>query len=173
MPDFYGSVAGADAYHLARGNSAWTGDDAAKQAALVRASAYIDGRYRKRLPSGVWQSLFAGSKTAGRAQTLEWPRTDATDYSGEAIAPDEIPVEVERSTYEAAVRELANPDSLSPDYVASQTIKREKVGPLETEYAITDAFTGAEASRPVISAIDELIAPVLVARYLMPAVCVV
>ncbi|WP_024696153.1 DnaT-like ssDNA-binding protein [Pseudomonas syringae] len=171
MPEFYGTVADADAYHAARANTAWTGDDMAKQAALIRASAYIDGRYRKQLPSGVWVSLFPGYKTDGRAQSLEWPRTDAFDYEGHSLPADEIPSEVERSTYEAALRELVTPGSLSPDYIASQTIKREKVGPLETEYAVgTDA---AGSVRPVISIIDEMIAPVLVARYTLPAVFVV
>lgn len=42
MPDFYGSVADADSYHQTRGNTGWTGEDAAKQAALIRASAYIE-----------------------------------------------------------------------------------------------------------------------------------
>ncbi|MGV6394516.1 DnaT-like ssDNA-binding protein [Pseudomonas caspiana] len=170
MPDFYGSVADADAYHLARANAAWVGDETAKQAALIRASAYIDGRYRKQLPSGVWVSLFPGTKTAGRSQSLEWPRTDAADYEDHPLAADEVPVEVERAAYEAAIRELASPGSLSPDYVASQTVKREKVGPIETEFATTAAFAGADAVRPVIRIIDEIIAPVLVARYMLPAV---
>lgn len=173
MTEFYGSVAAADAYHLARANAAWVGDEAAKQAALIRASAYIDGRYRKLLTSGVWVSLFPGYKTEGRAQSLEWPRTDAADYEGHPLASDEAPVEVERATYEAALRELVAPGSLSPDYIASQTIKREKVGPLETEFAVGNGADAAGSVRPVISTIDEMIAPVLVARHALPAVFVV
>lgn len=173
MPDFYGTVAGADAYNAARANAAWTGDDMAKQAALLRASVYIDGRYRKLLSSGVWVSLFPGTKTAGRAQSREWPRTGAQDYEGTPLPSDQVPIEIEYATYEAAWRELSSPGSLSPDFVASQTIKREKVGPLETEFATGTIADGASSVRPVITIIDEIIAPVLVARYTLPAVYVV
>ncbi|MED7670195.1 hypothetical protein GXB78_23605 [Pseudomonas moraviensis subsp. stanleyae] len=173
MPDFYGTVAAADAYHAARANAAWTGDDVAKQAALLRASVYIDGRYRKLLASGVWQSLFPGVKTEGRGQAREWPRTGAEDYEGHAIPSDQVPVEVEQATYEAALRELVEPGSLSPDFVAASTVKRQKVGPIEEEFSVAAGADGAASVRPVISIIDEMIAPVLVARYTLPAVFVV
>jgi len=173
MPDFYGNVAAADAYHAARANAAWTGDDVAKQAALLRASVYIDGRYRKLLASGVWQSLFPGVKTEGRGQAREWPRTGAEDYEGHAIPSDQVPVEVEQATYEAALRELVEPGSLSPDFVAASTVKRQKVGPIEEEFSVAAGADGAASVRPVISIIDEMIAPVLVARYTLPAVFVV
>ncbi|MGA5718118.1 DnaT-like ssDNA-binding protein [Pseudomonas atacamensis] len=173
MPDFYGTVAAADAYHAARANAAWTGDDLAKQAALIRASVYIDGRYRKLLASGVWQSLFPGVKTEGRGQAREWPRTGAEDYEGHAIPSDQVPVEVEQATYEAALRELVEPGSLSPDFVAASTVKRQKVGPIEEEFSVAAGADGAASVRPVIIIIDEMIAPVLVARYTLPAVFVV
>lgn len=173
MPDFYGTVAEADAYHAARANAAWAGDDVVKQAALIRASVYIDGRYRKLLASGVWQSLFPGVKTEGRGQAREWPRTGAEDYEGHAIPSDQVPVEVEQAAYEAALRELAEPGSLSPDFVAASTVKRQKVGPIEEEFSVGAGADGAASVRPVISIIDEMIAPVLVARYTLPAVFVV
>jgi SLT domain-containing protein len=161
MPDFYGSVSAADAYHEARANSAWAGDNAAKQAALIRASAYIDGKYQAQNSCGRWESLFSGAKTGGRAQSLQWPRTGATDNEGHAIPADEVPIEIEQATYQAALREIVLPGSLSPDYVASQTIKREKVGPLETEFAVSDSASGAGSVRPVITVVDELLAPLL------------
>lgn len=170
MPDFYGTVAAADAYHAARANTAWAGDEVAKQAALLRASVYIDGRYRKLLASGVWQSLFPGVKTEGRGQAREWPRTGAYDYEGNPIPADQVPVEVEQATYEAALREIVEPGSLSPDFVSASLVKREKVGPLETEFAVSVGADAAGSVRPVISIIDEMIAPVLVARYTLPAV---
>jgi len=173
MPDFYGTVAAADAYHEARANTAWAGDESAKQAALIRASVYIDGRYRKQLASGRWESMFPGSKTAARGQEREWPRTGATDYDGNPIPGEEVPVEVEYATYEAAIRELLSPGSLSPDFVAAAAIKREKVGPIDTEYAVSADGGTSESVRPVISVIDEIIAPVLVARYELPGVMVV
>ncbi|MEE4332303.1 DnaT-like ssDNA-binding protein [Pseudomonas alliivorans] len=160
MPDFYGNVADADAYHAARANAAWTGDDMAKQAALIRASAYIDGKFQTQNSCGRWESLFSGIKTGGRAQALQWPRTGATDTEGNEIPTTEIPVEVEQATYEAALREIALPGSLSPDYVASTAIKRQKVDVLEIEYQTASTGTGVP-TRPVITVVDELIAPLL------------
>ncbi|MEE5068644.1 DnaT-like ssDNA-binding protein [Pseudomonas alliivorans] len=160
MPDFYGNVADADAYHAARANAAWTGEDMAKQAALIRASAYIDGKFQTQNSCGRWESLFSGIKTGGRAQALQWPRTGATDTEGNEIPTTEIPVEVEQATYEAALREIALPGSLSPDYVASTAIKRQKVDVLEIEYQTASTGTGVP-TRPVITVVDELIAPLL------------
>ncbi|OSN39557.1 DnaT-like ssDNA-binding protein [Pseudomonas syringae] len=160
MPDFYGTVADADAYHAARANTAWTGGDMAKQAALIRASAYIDGKFQAQNSCGRWESLFSGVKTGGRAQALQWPRTGATDTEGHAIPADETPIEVVQATYEAALREIALPGSLSPDYVASTAIKRQKVDVLEIEYQAPSTVAGVP-TRPVITIVDELIAPLL------------
>ena len=109
-------------------------------------------------------------KTEGRGQAREWPRTGAYDYEGNPIPTDQVPVEVEQATYEAALRELVEPGSLSPDFVSASMVKREKVGPLETEFAVSVGADAAGSVRPVISIIDEMIAPVLVARYTLPAV---
>ena len=161
MPDFYGTVAAADAYHAARANAAWTGEEPAKQAALLRASAYIDGKYQFQNARGRWESLFSGIKTGGRAQALQWPRTGAADNEGSAIPADEIPTEIEQATYEAALREIAAPGSLSPDYVATNAIKRQKVDVLEIEYQSAAPGAGGVPTRPVITVVDELVAPLL------------
>ncbi|SDT52679.1 DnaT-like ssDNA-binding protein [Pseudomonas prosekii] len=160
MPEFYGTVAEADAYHQARANVGWTGDDVAKQAALIRASVYIDGKYQAQSTCGRWESLFSGTKTGGRAQPLQWPRTGATDNEGHAIPPNEVPIEIEQATYESALREIAVPGSLSPDYVASGAIKRQKVDVLEIEYQTASTGSGVP-TRPVITVVDELVAPLL------------
>jgi len=154
MADYYGSVANADQYHSARGNTAWTGSDPDKLAALFRASQYIDG-----MGQCDGMSLFPGVKTGGRTQVLAWPRAGAVDWSGAAILADEVRIEVQYATYEAALRELATPGSLSPDYVPATQVKREKVDVLETEY-----FTPAEGVnpvRPVVSIVMDMLAPVM------------
>jgi hypothetical protein len=160
---FYGTVAGADAYHTARGNTAWTGSNALKEAALTRASQYVDGRSRRRFPSGRWMSLFVGTKAGERAQELEWPRTGAVDYNGHAVDPLVVPLEVQHATYEAALRELVAPGSLTPDYVASAHTIREKVGPVEVAYASPSdsSYNGLPPNQPVITAVDTLLAPLL------------
>ncbi len=162
MPDFYGTVAAADVYHRQRGGVNWEGQTAEdKEAALIRASVYVDALGRQRLESGAFITLFPGRKTGGRAQTLEWPRTGAVDYSGDAIDPAIVPIEVERATYEAAIREVLAPGGLRPDYVPGKTVKSEKVGVsgIETEFAITAGEVNLSA--PVVSLILDILAPVL------------
>lgn len=169
----YGTLESANSYHQARGNAAWAaGPDQGRTGALVRATDYIDGRYRVLLASGRWASMFPGLRTEGRGQPNEWPRTGAMDYDGNAIQGDVVPDEVLRATYEAALRELANPGSLSPDFVASEAVTKEKVGPIEVAYA-DGAATGQVPNRPVIPAIDEILAPLLRTPALLPAVRVV
>ncbi|WP_420465611.1 DnaT-like ssDNA-binding protein [Panacagrimonas sp.] len=171
---YYGNLTDAAAYHVDRGNAAWDAlTSTAQEAALVRASQYIDGRYRWRLMSGRWQSMFRGTKTGGRAQILEWPRTGATDYEGNEIGSTEVPTEVEYATYEAALREAADPGSLSPDYTASAQAIREKVGPVEVQYGEMKATDNTTPNRPVIPLIDEIIAPLVFRPYELPAVSVV
>jgi len=153
-------------------NSGWSGSNEDKEAALIRGSQYIDSKYRKKFTSGRWMSLFPGTKTGGRGQALEWPRTGATDYDGNPIPDDEVPVEVEYATYEAAIRELSSPGSLSPDYVPSKLVKRQKVDVIEREF-FEPGELGSAPSTPVVSVIDNLIAPVLIARYELPGVMVV
>lgn len=147
MPEFYGSVALADAYHEARLNTAWTGVASspadAKEAALLRASVWLDGTYGAK---------FTGIRTDGRDQSREWPRTNATDAAGNAIDTDEVPVEVLNATYEAAMRELTTPGSLSPDYTPSQGVKSETVGPISVTYR---DGTGSQA-QPVVTVIDDI-----------------
>lgn len=146
----YGTAAGYKAWADARGTSyaGYTDDEIAQ--ALVRATSYIDGAYR---------ASFPGYKTERRGQALEWPRTGATDAVGEALATDEVPVEIENATYEGAARELAEPGSLNPDIAAGGGgIKREKVGPLETEY-----FSNGSMSA-TFTAIDQALSGLLALR---------
>jgi hypothetical protein len=147
-PEFYGSVAGATAYHTSRGNTGWldSPEDAA-EAALIRASVWLDGTYGHR---------WSGTMTDGE-QYLAWPRTDATTYEGFAIADDVVPRSVEHATYEAALRELATPGSLSPDFTPSQGVKSETVGPISITYR--DGM-GREF-RPIASVVDDLLAPLI------------
>ena len=111
--DSYVSLGDAAAFHTARGNATWTGTDALKEAALRRATAWLDGRYRNRWP---------GIRLYARAQALDWPRTGAQDREGNYITATTIPAEVVNATCEAALRELVTPGSLSPD-VTPGTIK--------------------------------------------------
>jgi len=114
----YVSSADADIYHAARGNSTWTGTTAAKEAALVRATQALDGRYR-------WPGVLYSD-----TQALDWPRTDAYDVDGNEI--EGVPQGVIDAACEAALVELIEPDALSPSVETG--VRREKVGGIEAEY---------------------------------------
>ena len=145
----YGSLSAANAYHLARNNTEWAGaNDTVKNGALQRATDYIDSTYRSRFP---------GTKTGGRAQLLSWPRTGVIDADSQTIADNEVPIEVESATYEAAFL-IVKGIELNP-VTQSGSVKRERVksGPVEseTEYA-DDAETYSS-----FAIIDNLLANIL------------
>ena len=66
----YISVADADAYHLARGGTAWAAaNTGAKEAAILEATTWLNGQSWK------------GRKVASR--TMAWPRADVVDGDGD------------------------------------------------------------------------------------------
>lgn len=152
MVDCYGTVEGADAYHLARGNIVWAGlDDGEKLAALLRTSEWLDGSY---------MLMFPGWKTGARAQVREWPRTAAYDMYGYEIPAGTIPREVENATYEAALREGVQPGALSVDFTASGGIKKASVdGAVSVEFHGSGSVADAQLIMPAVNAI---LAPILV-----------
>lgn len=142
-------VTGIDAYHVSHGNADWAaGDQADKEAAIIRATAYLSNSYQ-------WQ----GWKRNGRPQALAWPRVDVVDCEGWGVAFDEVPIEIKYATAEIALRELVTPGAMNPDFTASEQVKREKVGELEVEY--TNSNTSADASRPVLLVVRDMIGGLL------------
>jgi hypothetical protein len=142
----YASIETINDYAVKRGASfPITGEDApataaaivAAEAAARRATAWIDGEYGP---------MFIGT-AASASQALEWPRTGAW-FRGEELPSDTIPRQIVEATCEAAIRELAEPGSMSPDMDRGGRIKRERVeGAVEVEY-----MDGAPAGtdRPLI-----------------------
>ena len=149
MSNFYGTLAAADTYHSDRGNTTWTGTDEAKNIALLRGSEYIDQAFR---------SSFPGYKTLLRSQLREWPRAWAVDIAGNSLDSTVVPVEAEKASYEAALRELVTPGSLLPDYAPGTQQKRVKVDVIEVEYS---APHGAASVLPIIAIIRGILAPIL------------
>jgi len=115
----YVAVADADTYFDDRGNATWTGADSVKQAALIKATAYLDGTYRK-----IWIG------TIGATQGLSWPRSYAYDEYGTLI--ESVPQRVEDAVCELAV--LALSTALSPELTRGGKVKKVKAGPVEKEY---------------------------------------
>lgn len=127
----YVTILEADGYFADRGNSAWTGADAVKQAALIKATDYIEGRFSQR---------FIGSKKT-TAQALSWPREGAGDF-----ADTVIPVGLRRACCEYAVRALSA--ELAPDLKVDASgltvvATKKKVGPIETDYAVPQTGLGS------------------------------
>jgi hypothetical protein len=157
----YGTVEGCAEYGEEIGAVTSVVPDGDLSTALARATAYIDGRYGK---------YFAGRRTGGYAQELEWPRSGAMTADGYAIPSDEIPAQVIKAAYQAAFREFVSPGSLSPDFVAAAQVVREKIDVIETTYATTSDL-GADAVRPIVTIIDEMLRPFLIP--VLPAVLVI
>jgi len=112
----FGAVVDADFYFADRGNAAWTGSDTLKEQALVRATDYLNNRFK-----------FLGWKY-NEEQALEFPRQYT--YGGDA----EMPPKLLQATYEYAVRALTAtlaPDVTVDDRGLQVTSKTEIVGPIE------------------------------------------
>lgn len=88
----------ADAYAALRGLSDWTGTDTAKDQALRRGQDYIIGRYNDR-----W--------------TYMEPSTDGYAWVYRLWTNDDPPDAVKYAIFEAGIREILVPFSLSPDFV--------------------------------------------------------
>jgi len=137
----YASVADLDACAVAHGSPAtWSAAGAeAKEAALRYATAWLDGRYE-------WDGSILST-----AQALGWPRSGASDPDGRELSG--IPARLVRLTCQAALYHLE--ESLAAPLPRGGAVKREKVGPLEVEYA-----DGAPASRG-FHYLDDLADPLL------------
>lgn len=139
----YASEDDFDTYTEDRGYVVSVGD---VEQALVRATQVLDSTYRKQFP---------GSRTNGRLQALEWPRTGAIDFDQQAIADDEVPIEIIEATCELALRELASPGSTMPDLDRGGTVKSIKAGSVSVEY-------GANAQpTTTFQLIDGILAPLI------------
>lgn len=116
----YVSVAEADAW-FAESTALWTGVDAVKQKALVRATRTID--------------LMGGNKFLGiklvETQALAWPRDEAYDRDG--IELTGIPIYLKRAVYEAALQELTTEGVTMPN--TTQQVEMERVeGAVQVSY---------------------------------------
>jgi hypothetical protein len=153
----YIAVADATTYHAARGNADWAAlaSDTVREQMLRKATEYMVQQYRMR-----WKGVRATT-----VQALDWPRglVERPDYayagmngyttiSGDFYFPsDDVPLEVERACAELALKAISGP--LAPDLTPPVT--REKVGPIEVEYA-----QGARQTT-TYQAVDNLLAPFL------------
>lgn len=128
----YADVTTADTYHSDRGNSSWSSlSTPQKQAALIKATDYIDQEYG---PSFIGEQYSEG-------QALEWPRSGLS-----SIGYDEIPDALIQAVCLLALE--ASTTDLNPSLARGGAVKREKVDVVEVEY-----MDGAPSQtvRPAIS----------------------
>lgn len=131
------------AYHALRGNSAWAaGSELNQQYAIIRATQAVDSIYK-----GKWK----GTPTEYGTQELEWPR-QGVEVNGVELDDDLIPASLKKAVCEAALRELAEANSMTPDLDRGGEIKRVKADTVEVEY-----MDGAN-STTTFTAIDGLLA---------------
>jgi len=135
----YISVANADAYHLAMGNTSWAAlATLAKEQALRRATQHLDTNY-----------TFAGDRKT-ITQRLEWPRISGELYYAYTTFTYNYawPVRcVQESCAELALR--SSSATLIPD--ETQGIKSEKIGPITVVYA------DGSSSQPSYTLIDNML----------------
>jgi len=126
-------------YHKDRNND-FSGGNGDIQKAIVRATDYLDQRFR-----------FIGERPNVRQRT-QWPRIDAEDIDDNLRSG--IPFEVKEATAEYALQALTavlNPEPDRDTTGRSVQSKREKVGPIEEELAFAD---GAAWEPRIIPAAD-------------------
>lgn len=117
----YISVADASTRQAALGQTNWaTLSTAEMEQALRRATQYMLQAYRTR-----WK----GYRLNG-TQALDWPRWDVV-VDGYDVAANEVPTAIANACSDLAL--VAASGDLNP--ALERAVIREKVGPLETEYA--------------------------------------
>lgn len=123
--DSYIDVADADTYWSNRNNSDWSGaSQAEKEAALREATQYVDGAFD-------WIGDLQSD-----SQSLAWPRINAYITEGPfrgKLVSENYPQKVKDATCELALEALGG--RLEPIEERGGDTKREKVGPIEIEYA--------------------------------------
>lgn len=175
--DSYVSAADALSYATANG-LAWPTDVPAQEAAVRRATMWIDATYRSRFP---------GYRRNRRLQALEWPRVQAFALEGGGNGPspayygdygvspyafdgvfdplpfDSVPAEIVKATIEAAAREVAAPGTLMGDVdVSKGQLKSEAAGDTKQEWFLNNAGVAPTSSGLRFPVIDAILAGILI-----------
>jgi hypothetical protein len=142
----YGTLAECDTYHEDRLNTIWTSaDDETKEAAMLRATAGLESKYR-----GRWLGFKADHNAATAPQFLAWPRRDDKDQSrangytsatmdeftdGDGIAypVTAVPTLVQNAWFEVCLIELTQP-FVSVELSRDDMLKYQRVDVIEQEW---------------------------------------
>lgn len=146
----YGTDEGFDEWLSANGYDL---PEAAPDLAVLRlrGSSYIDATYGAR---------FRGHPTGGVLQERAWPRVDV-----DGVPDNEVPQRVINASYEAALQEAREPESLSAFGSAAHRVKRERVeGAVDVSYADGSGNLAADMA-VVFTGIEGLLQPFLRPAY--------
>ena len=139
----YASIAAADVRCVSLGLTAWAAlAEADKEIALRKAMIFM-ATYRTR---------WAGRRVY-QHQALDWPRYGVA-VDGFAVPSTIVPAEVVNACIDLAARAGRGGDLLPDLDTGSNAIKKDKTGPLETEY-----FQNTTDARERFVAVDALLAP--------------
>lgn len=144
----YVTVDEVRAFAVARGLSVPSSDDAGNaqiETALVQAADYLE------------TNLCYQGKKASSLQALQWPRSGVY-FDDECYSKTAIPANLKTAQIRLALEVLKGID-LMPTIsgTASDFVVKEKIGPIETEYANPSNYDG----RATFTAVDALLASLL------------
>lgn len=139
----YASVAAADARCASLGIADWAALAEGDKEIALRKAAQFMVTYRAR---------WAGQRAYQR-QALDWPRYGIM-ADGFPVPSNAVPVDVVNACIDLAVRAGRGEDLLPDLDTGSNAIKKDKTGPLETEY-----FQNTTDARERFVAVDALLAP--------------
>ena len=143
----YVSLAEVTAYAEEMGNAAWAlalaSPDTARITAIIRACRAIDRLYGQR---------FLGRPANYATQAMAWPRSEAlTTAERYLISNTSIPQEVKKACCEAALLELAEAGSMTPDLDRGGKIKSVSAG------AVSVTFEDGATAQTVRTAIEGIL----------------
>ena len=142
----YATLAEVDLWHEDRLNTLWTNaDDETKEAAMLRATAGLESKYR-----GRWYGYKADHNAANAPQFLSWPRRDDIDesrangFTSATMTPfadgdgieypvTEVPALVKQAYYEVCLIEITQP-FVSIQLSRDDMLKYQRVDVIEQEW---------------------------------------
>jgi hypothetical protein len=125
--------------------------DPEEEVAIRNASTYISRAFS-----------YKGLKVGARHQIQAWPRYGVWDEEGYGVDYTTVPWEVVDATCEAAWYDLNNPGKLNPNVVITERALIETVGPISVTYESRRGLgTNVNDSRPILTIIGDLLAPLL------------
>lgn len=141
----YATVAYADTYHAAMGNTSWAAlSEPIKEQNLRKAATFMCQVYRLE-----WKGSRVNS-----VQALDWPRYDVElpDLGvANVIMPDVVPILVQQANVELALIAVSGP--LNPN--AKQAVSSKQVGPIKISYE------PGSKSGTQYTAVDDMLSPLL------------